>query len=422
MLPKITRAAAVCLLFSAAGLATAAQSLSSTPREEKLLNGLKLLMFNDPTADKVWLRVRINSGSAFDPQGKEGVMKLLASNIFPNPDIKGYFTDELGGNLDIDENYDFIQITASSKPEGALQMLETVANAITSLPIDKETTAKLRSAQLKRLEEVTKDPAYVADQAAAARLLGTYPYGRPVDGTAASIQKIDFADLLDAKQRFFTADNAAIVISGKIDPDLMYRAVRRYMGPWLKAEKLVPATFRQPDDPPTALLTVESPDPNRYAIRFITRGTSRGSADAAAYSIAARIVEARLNQLVPEKTSEIVVKNDEHLLPGTFTIAFTGDQTSQAAKIDANDLISKALSAPVTDAEFQTAKRAFLSDLDKGPVGDLWLDAETYKTDRPVRYRTKVDSTSLTNVQDVFARLQRQPFATVVVSSAKASS
>ena len=63
--------------------AASAFSQSPSPREEKLLNGLKLIMFDAPASDKVTLKVRIHAGSAFDPQGKEGLMKLLAANIFP---------------------------------------------------------------------------------------------------------------------------------------------------------------------------------------------------------------------------------------------------------------------------------------------------------------------------------------------------
>ena len=41
-------------------------------------------MWNVPKSDKVTVKVRVHSGSAFDPQQKEGVMRLLADNIFPD--------------------------------------------------------------------------------------------------------------------------------------------------------------------------------------------------------------------------------------------------------------------------------------------------------------------------------------------------
>ena len=77
------------LLLATAAFWTAgtAQKLPE-PRQEKLLNGLKLLMWPDAKADKVWVKIRIHSGSAFDPQGKEGVMKLLSDSFFPSETVK----------------------------------------------------------------------------------------------------------------------------------------------------------------------------------------------------------------------------------------------------------------------------------------------------------------------------------------------
>jgi predicted Zn-dependent peptidase len=395
---------------------------TTSPKEEKLLNGLKLLMFDAPSGDKVTLKVRIHSGSAFDPQGKEGLMKLLAANVFPNPEAREYFVDQLGGSLDVESNYDYIQITATSRPDKTVNMIETVANAITGIDIDKETTEKLKDAQLKLIAEVSADPSYVADQAAAARLLGTFPYGRPVDGTAATVSKIDFADMLNAKQRFFTADNATVAISGNFDRTLVFRAVRRFFGAWLKADKLIPSTFRQPDDPPTGVQMIESPVADKFEVRFITRGTSRGSNDFAAYEIASKVIENRLTASVPANASgSVSVESADHVLSGTFVIRFSGTKSADAPKIEANDIVPKALSTPLSEAEFQTAKQAVVSTLEKKDISDRWLDADTFKTDPPAKFYARAAGTSMADVQNVFSRLQKQPMAAVVVSSAKSS-
>ncbi len=111
-----------------------------TPRQEKLLNGLKTLVWNESGADKVAVKIRIHNGSAFDPQNKEGVMALLAEVLFPNETVKEFFREDLGGSLEIISNYDYIQINATANPDQFLTMLETVANAVTNPQIDKETT------------------------------------------------------------------------------------------------------------------------------------------------------------------------------------------------------------------------------------------------------------------------------------------
>ena len=395
---------------------------ASAPKEEKLLNGLKLLMFDAPGSDKVTLKVRIHAGSAFDPQGKEGLMKLLAANVFPNPEAKEYFSEKLGGSLDVESNYDYVQVNATSSPENVVSMIETVAAAIVNIENDKETTAKLKEAQLKRVSMLSGDASYVADQAAATRLLGTFPYGRPEDGTATSINLIDFADLLGAKQRFFTADNATVAISGKFDQTVAYRAVRRFFGAWLKADKLVPSTFKQPDDPPAGVQMIESPSADKFEVRFITRGTSRSSNNFAAYSIAAKVLQDRLTASVPAGSSgSVSVESVDHVLPGTLIIRFGGTKTAGASKLEANDLVTKAMSTPVTDSEFQSAKQAVISQLNKEDIVDQWLDLDTFKTEPPAKFFARASGTSLSDVQAVMSRIMNQPLAAVVVSTAKAS-
>ncbi|MFN2501880.1 MAG: hypothetical protein ABR530_07710, partial [Pyrinomonadaceae bacterium] len=105
----------LAVIFSLVAPAIFAQ-VSGAPKQEKLLNGLKVLMWPDPKADRVWVKLRIHAGSAFDPQGKEGVMQLLSDNLFPNEVSREFFSEDLGGSLGVTTNYDYLQINASAKP------------------------------------------------------------------------------------------------------------------------------------------------------------------------------------------------------------------------------------------------------------------------------------------------------------------
>src|SRR5688572_24000301 len=202
----------LCLAMLA--IAVAAQKPgSSVPRQERLLNGLKLLMWSDPAATDVKISIRIHSGSAFDPQGKEGLMKLLAENIFPTKESRDFFAEDLGGSVEVISNYDYIQINATARSTEFLTLLEALAQAVSVPTIDKDTTAALKKSLTEKLVALEKDPVYVADQAAAKRLFGTFPYGRPQLGTVESLQRIDFADLQFVKERFLLADNATVAMS-----------------------------------------------------------------------------------------------------------------------------------------------------------------------------------------------------------------
>src|SRR5687768_7443100 len=115
---KVFKKNAAFFALAAAFLLTALSAVAQTgdPKQEKLLNGMKVLMWSHPKADSVSVRVRIHSGAAFDPQGKEGVMQMLADSLFPNQASRDFFSEDLGGSLEVTTTYDFIEVSASAKP------------------------------------------------------------------------------------------------------------------------------------------------------------------------------------------------------------------------------------------------------------------------------------------------------------------
>ncbi len=358
------------------------QTSLPAPKQEKLLNGLKVLMWPDAKADKVSIKIRVHSGSAFDPQGKEGLMQMLADNLFPNEAAREFFKEDLGGNLEVVTIYDYIQINASAKPESFLTMLETVAAAVSNPVIDKETTAKLRDALLAKVVSMEADPDYVADQAVAKRLFGTFPYGRPQLGTADSLKKIDFSDLIDAKIRFMTADNATIAVSGNFDKAVGLRAIKRYFGGWQKADKTVPSTFRQPDEPATETLIVNSPITDVSMARIAYRGVARADKDLAAAILFGSILHARLKSIFPGgRADDLRVTIQHYKLPGMFVIEFPANGTDFGignGQKPINDLVTKLVGQSISESEFKTGKKLVVEYLPPRDDIDFWLDADTY--------------------------------------------
>ena len=411
------------LLAIFATSAAFSQTPLPSPKQEKLLNGLKILMWSDAKADKVSVKIRIHSGSAFDPQGREGLMQMLADNIFPNEASREFFAEDLGGGLEIVTNYDYIQINASSKPEFFLQMVETLSTAVSNPVIDKETTAKLQTAQLKRLAAMEVDPAYIADRAVAKRLFGTFPYGRPQLGTAESIRKIDFADLIDAKARFLTADSATVTVSGSFDQSLAFKAVRRYFGGWLKADKKVPSTFKQPDQPLAVLLTVDSPVQGVTELRFAVRGVGRRDKELAASKIVSAVIDGRLRKLVPAQYSkDMFVRNEPHTLPGSIIFGFTvRSEDRRAEKSDAGGVMFKAFAGNVTEAEFAASRDQLASDLGLMDAASLWLDNDTYQTGSVDLDRKAASNVTLGDVNTYLEKFRKLPIASVAVLSAPKS-
>jgi len=409
-----------------------AQTKFPAPREEKLLNGMKLLIWNQPNAEKVSVKLRIHSGSAFDPQNKEGTMALLADALFPNESVKEFFREDLGGSLEITNNFDYIQIDATANSEQFLTMLESLAGAVTNPQIDKEITAKVRSARLEKLKELEKNPAYIADQAVAKRLFGDFPYGRTQTGTSESLQKIDFADLLLAKEKFLTPDNATVAITGNVKPDFAFRAARRFFGSWVKSDKKVPATFRQPDAPDTKAHIINFPLIENSEIRYAMRGLSRNDKDFVASNILVKIMQNRLRKVFSKNgQTTAFVRQDSNLLPGLIIVGlsdFPFDAESQLSEKPAKthmiifkgeNLAAPLVSEKISTEEFEKTKNEVLAEMNQKNAADLWLDVDTFKLVSAKEEFQKINNVSITDVQRIAERLIKEPTVTVLLVKTK---
>lgn len=416
-------AAVTLILFAFASFSFAQTSKASNPRQEKLLNNLKLLMWQDAAADKVTVKLRVHSGAAFDTLGKEGTMALLADALFPNESVKEFFRDDLGGSLEVESNYDYLQISATGDADKFLTILETVAAAITKPTLDKETTAKVKTARLEKIKELEKNPAYVADLAVAKRLFGDYPYGRSAEGTTESLAKIDFADLILAKQRFLTADNATLAVSGNIKYDYVFKAVRQLFGGWEKADKKVPATFAQPNAPDTKEFSIEMPTAEKDFRLTAMTVAARNDKDFYTTQVLTQVWR---NQFCYNDGS----KNGKsayapHLLRGTYIVSqnISLNELPTPGRNPCSFVLikdGKNVYPPILQNDFEQAKTLVKAALNQKmlPVNDsidLWLDVDTYKLVSVNDELQKANSVTLADVQRVAESLHQQPPVVVTV-------
>jgi len=368
------------LVFS--GLVCAQDLNLPTPREEKLLNGLDTLIWKQDGTGKVSVSLRIHSGSAFDPQGKEGTMALLSDILFPDPALKNYFEEDLEGKLEVIDTYDYIQINATAKSDEFLTVMQTLAQAVTSPPIDKETLDKVKAARLQMISALEQDPKWVADRAVAKLLFGDFPYGRKIDGTKESLEKIDFAELVFARSRFLTADNATLAIAGDVQPSYAYRAARRLFGGWQKSLNKIPANFRLPDDPDKKLSVIPISNENVSELRFASKTIARNDPAFFANLILARIIE---NRMYSKHNNSVELKRN--LLPSYVVYNFSD------WKIDTVKMVGNAIPLPddidgdvnrlfekeITESEFSGAKNKIIEDYKNQPTEEIWFNVATYK-------------------------------------------
>jgi len=416
---------AILLLIFTLNGSGAAQNLPE-PYQEKLLNGLKVLVWNDPKTDKVTLKLRIHSGAAFDPKDKMGVMMMLSEILFPDPQTYDYFKDDLEGSLEVFSNYDYIQINATGKADEFIDILDTIRVGVVTTPITPENFIKVRDAMLTQAKEDAAKPAVMADRAAAKRLLGDYPYGRPANGTPESIAKIDRFDLVTAKEKFLDADNATLAITGRIDPRFAVKAAKQMLGNWQKSDAIVPATFAQPLEADTRVLLVDQPGAENAEVRLAVRGLASNDRDAPAAIFWIVALGEKLKTSLPaECGSGVKVSHQKRQLPGLLLISavFPTDITGKCFNTLKN-VIAKADTDKIRPDFFNAAKDGFLGALNGRAselevVSELWLNTDTFKWGKVSGQLKLLNDATPADGDKVAARIfWKAPVVSVIVGDA----
>ncbi|MEZ5346825.1 MAG: insulinase family protein [Pyrinomonadaceae bacterium] len=382
------------------------------PREEKLLNDLKLLVWNQPNAEKITVILRIHSGSAFDPDQKMGTVALLSDILFPDEGIKDFFKTDLEGSLDISYGYDYIQITAVSKPGELLTILETLSPAVIDPAINKETTEKVKTKRLALLNQLENDPKYIAERSAAKQLYGDFPYGRPVEGTIESLGLIDFADIIFAKQRLLTSDNATMTISGDVSSTFAYRAVRRLFGGWTKRTEKIPSMFRLPEKPDTRFVSIPNRGIDTVELANAAATVSRKDDSYFASRILEKIMQSRLEKQLA--TGKNFAVQNSHLLRGIFFIgaSFDPDTASEESTVD---LFKTILSEKIGASEFEAAKTAVVNEFRTTDPAILWLDVDTFQLQSASDEAARLSRVTLSDVQKTASDMLNAPHTSVNV-------
>lgn len=424
-LPAHCRAALALGLLAALLCAPATCAAQGEPQHEQLLNGLPITLAYRPGEPLELLKLRIESGAVFDLAGKEGEMALLADLLFPDPTTRDFVAEEWGGQLSVEPGYDHIDVTLSGRASEFERLADLLRTAVVSMRITADDVARLRAERIKAAQAASEPAAAIADRAIAARLFGRHPYARPIGGTPESLARIERNDLLLARDRFLTADNARLIAIGGVEPARALRAFRQFFGSWRKSEALVPATFRQPDPPDARTLVIPQANADTAEVRLALRGLARTDRDHVAAAVLAVIARQRwltsIGASARAQLQHATVRHEARALAGFWQMSAQVPTSDVAQTLEAARATLRALaSAPPTNAELEQARGEVAAALNQTTqpnlaLADQWLDQDTYKLTNADEQRILNELTPA-DLQRVAARLfTNAAIATVAV-------
>ncbi len=234
-----------------------------------LPNGLTVLVTERPALPIVIVRALVRAGSVSDPPDAAGLANLTAELLTRG--TKSRSANEIdeaiefvGGSLDSEGGRDAATLGVSVLKKDLALGLDLLADVLLnpSFP-EGEVKRKVREVQadLRRSEE---RPEVVAGRAFRELLFPGHPYGRPVEGTAASVGKIGRDTLADFHARYYRPQETLLAVVGDVKREEILKEIEKRLGGWQRGS----------DQRATILLASSAVTPGRKVIdRDLTQAT-----------------------------------------------------------------------------------------------------------------------------------------------------
>jgi zinc protease len=225
-----------------------------------LQNGLEVVVIPDHRTPVVTHMIWYKVGSADETPGKSGLAHFLEHLMFKgtarNP--AGRFSQTLatiGGQENAFTTADYTAYFQRIAKKYLPLVMEFEADRMTGLVLTDDNVLPERDVVLEEFNmRVANSPdARIGEQVAAALYLN-HPYGRPVIGWRQEIEKLNREDALAFYRRFYTPNNAVVVIAGDVTGDEVkalaektYAKVERVaeVPPRIRPQEPIPVAVRQ---------------------------------------------------------------------------------------------------------------------------------------------------------------------------------
>ena len=213
----------VAALAALSGAARAATGPEVT--DFKLSNGLEVVVIPDHRAPVVTHMIWYKVGAADETPGKSGLAHFLEHLMFKGTEKHpgAAFSQDvaaIGGQENAFTTSDYTGFFQRVPREHLKEMMALEADRITNLVLtDDVVKPELNVVLEEQNMRVANNPnARLSEQVDAALYLN-HPYGRPVIGWRHEIEKLTRDDALAFYKRFYTPNNAIVIVAGDVSPE-----------------------------------------------------------------------------------------------------------------------------------------------------------------------------------------------------------
>jgi zinc protease len=345
--------------------------------EYRLANGLRLLLFPDPSKQTVTVNVTYLVGSRHEGYGETGMAHLLEHLLFKGTPRHPNVPQELtahgarpNGSTWYDRTNYFETFAASQENlEWALDLeADRMVNSfVARKDLDSEMTVVRNEFEMHE-----NSPGDVLEERVLATAFLWHNYGKSTIGARADIERVPIERLQAFYRKYYQPDNAVLLVAGRIDEARTLALVQRKFGAIPRPARALPATYTEEptQDGERSVTLRRSGDVPMVAAAYHVPATAHP--DSAAVEVLAGLLldapAGRLHKALVEGRKAASVSGYSLALhdPGFFFVAaeVRQEQSLDEARATLLGTLDAAAISPVAKEEVERARAKLLKEID----------------------------------------------------------
>ncbi|MBN2320042.1 MAG: insulinase family protein, partial [Acidobacteria bacterium] len=345
--------------------------------EYRLSNGLRVLLFPEPSKPTITVNITYLVGSASESYGETGMAHLLEHLMFKgspkHPDIPQELTEH-GARPNGSTSYDRTNYfeTFQATDENLEWALDLEADRMVHSFIAKKDLDSEMTVVRNEFEIGENDPLGVLQERVLSTAYLWHNYGNSPIGARSDIENVPIERLQAFYRKFYQPDNAVLIVAGKIDESKTLNLVVEKFGAIPRPARSLPNLYTaEPtqDGERSVVLRRVGDTKLIFVVYHIPSGSHP---DQAEVSLLARILSdtpsGRLYKALVETQKASSVAGGVLALHDPGVMAFLAEVREENSLEEARDIlldtVEKIVDSPITEEEMQRARTATLKNID----------------------------------------------------------
>lgn len=405
-----------------------------------LPNGLTVLHAENHNLPLVMVTLIVRAGQIHEPGEKAGLASLTAHLLSEgtksrsSQDISEAL-DFIGASLGVSASTDYTILTLSIIKKDIQKGFDIFSDVLLYPSFPPHEIARVKELIKGSLQHQEEAPSFLADRAFRKEVFGVHPYGRILEGSVETIDRITRNDITQFYSEYFLPNNAILSVAGDLTPEELEDILRKYLSGWKETDVPPVGTETPIPKPEKTVIKIEK-DLTQATLVLGNVGIRREDPDYYAVSVMNYIFggggfSSRLMQSIRDEKglaydvrSIFSARKDS----GYYQISLqTKNESAKVALEEVIAQIQRIMAEPVSDEELSEAKSfltgSFMRRLDTNrKIADFFAAAEFYSLglDFRKRYPDYINAVTKEDVLRVARKyLSADRYVLVVVGNQK---